>query len=409
MSNQFERPKPEIHPARSGEFDGLREAALDSTYVSLGNRRTSSVHEFYRYPARFPPAFAEAVIRAFSIPGDVVLDPYVGGGTTAVAAQELGRRVVASDINPLATFVTSVKTDVLNKGEIADLQKWGEELTQLRLSDPVQIPTKWIRAGYLRNLNSPEVWRIRDSIALALSRVSRLRTGRAQEFARCAILRTGQWALDMRSSAPSVSDFREALHSNLHGMLAVMSARASASLSPVRVKTSGLPGIQASGLLDGWTRPQLVLTSPPYPGVYVLYHRWKVLGRKESPAPYWITSQLDGHGMTRYTMGNHKEEGLTTYFDAIHDGFAELVEIADPNAWFVQVVGFKNVERDLPRYLDVLSAAGLSEVLIPNLSTSDDGRLWRSVPNRRWWTQNEKGQRQSAHTSNELVMFHRVS
>src|SRR5438270_9377278 len=33
----------------------LRDATLSSTYVSMGSRRTASVHEFYRYPARFSP------------------------------------------------------------------------------------------------------------------------------------------------------------------------------------------------------------------------------------------------------------------------------------------------------------------------------------------------------------------
>ena len=65
-------------------LDRLRAAALDSSYVSLGSRRTASPHEFYRYPARFPPAFAHAVIKAFTKPGDIVLDPFLGGGTTLV-------------------------------------------------------------------------------------------------------------------------------------------------------------------------------------------------------------------------------------------------------------------------------------------------------------------------------------
>ena len=41
---------------------------------------------------------------------------------------------------------------------------------------------------------------------------------------------------------------------------------------------------------------KLVLTSPPYPGVHVLYHRWQVQGRRETPAPFWIVTaaSLDG-------------------------------------------------------------------------------------------------------------------
>lgn len=38
-------------------------------------------HNFYRYPARFSPALVRAAIRAFTKPGDLILDPFVGGGT----------------------------------------------------------------------------------------------------------------------------------------------------------------------------------------------------------------------------------------------------------------------------------------------------------------------------------------
>jgi hypothetical protein len=43
-------------------------------------------HGFYKYPARFSPAFARAAIRTFTHPGDLVLDNHVGGGTTLVEA-----------------------------------------------------------------------------------------------------------------------------------------------------------------------------------------------------------------------------------------------------------------------------------------------------------------------------------
>jgi len=39
-------------------------------------------HSYYKYPARFSPSFVRAAIQAFTCPGDVCLDPHVGGGTT---------------------------------------------------------------------------------------------------------------------------------------------------------------------------------------------------------------------------------------------------------------------------------------------------------------------------------------
>ncbi|SRR5216684_124112 len=62
-------------------------------------------HGFYKYPARFSPKFARAAIETFTEPGDLVLDPHVGGGTTLVEAFAAGRDAIGIDISELAEFV----------------------------------------------------------------------------------------------------------------------------------------------------------------------------------------------------------------------------------------------------------------------------------------------------------------
>src|SRR5687768_8259008 len=71
-------------------------------------------HNFYRYPARMSPELAHAVITQFSNPDDIILDPFMGGGTTIVEALANGRRAIGIDLNPLAAFVTLVKTTPLS-------------------------------------------------------------------------------------------------------------------------------------------------------------------------------------------------------------------------------------------------------------------------------------------------------
>ncbi|MHC4069421.1 MAG: DNA methyltransferase, partial [Planctomycetota bacterium] len=61
-------------------FERLTQSALDK------NRIIGLTHNFYRYPARFSPTFASTAIKLFSKHGDIVLDPYMGGGTTIVEA-----------------------------------------------------------------------------------------------------------------------------------------------------------------------------------------------------------------------------------------------------------------------------------------------------------------------------------
>ena len=109
-------------------LEGVRVAALSRTPISLGIRRTVSPHEFYRYPARFSPALAAAIIEAFSGPGDVVADYFVGGGTTLVEAMRSGRLAIGSDINALAVFVSRVKTRRYTAGELAQVLEWADQV-----------------------------------------------------------------------------------------------------------------------------------------------------------------------------------------------------------------------------------------------------------------------------------------
>jgi site-specific DNA-methyltransferase (adenine-specific) len=53
-----------------------------------------------KHPAQFPLALAKDHISSWSNPGDLVLDPFSGSGTTAKAAKELGRRFIGFEINP---------------------------------------------------------------------------------------------------------------------------------------------------------------------------------------------------------------------------------------------------------------------------------------------------------------------
>ena len=113
----------------------LRAAARDQDQI------VGLTHGFYRYPARFSPQFAGAAIEQFTQSGDLVLDPFAGGGTAIVEALARGRAVVGNDINSLAVFVSRVKTTPLTISEIATVRTWAQEsqslrcISKLRLSD----------------------------------------------------------------------------------------------------------------------------------------------------------------------------------------------------------------------------------------------------------------------------------
>jgi hypothetical protein len=59
----------------------------------------------------FPETFVEKWVERLTGPGDYVLDPFCGRGTTPFQALLMGRKAVASDINPVAYCVTRAKTN----------------------------------------------------------------------------------------------------------------------------------------------------------------------------------------------------------------------------------------------------------------------------------------------------------
>ncbi|MCJ7709368.1 MAG: site-specific DNA-methyltransferase [Chloroflexi bacterium] len=61
------------------------------------------------YPTQKPVRLLERIIAASSRPGDLVLDPYAGSGTTGVAAARLGRRWLLIDRNPAAVAIARAR------------------------------------------------------------------------------------------------------------------------------------------------------------------------------------------------------------------------------------------------------------------------------------------------------------
>ena len=53
------------------------------------------------HPAVFPVALVEAVLTAFSDPGDLIYEPFCGSGTQLVAAERAGRRCFAMELDPV--------------------------------------------------------------------------------------------------------------------------------------------------------------------------------------------------------------------------------------------------------------------------------------------------------------------
>ncbi len=87
-----------------------------------------SFHPMCSYLASFPAALAHAFIARYSRPGDIVLDPFSGRGTTSLQAAAEGRIGVGNDLNPFAHLLTAAKAEPATRADAVT------RLTGLRLA-----------------------------------------------------------------------------------------------------------------------------------------------------------------------------------------------------------------------------------------------------------------------------------
>lgn len=78
------------------------------------------LHSLCSYPSKMKPALAHFLVKAFTAPGETVLDPFAGVGTVPFEAAAQGRNAVGTDLSAFAALVTAAKTDPAEPAEVAE-------------------------------------------------------------------------------------------------------------------------------------------------------------------------------------------------------------------------------------------------------------------------------------------------
>lgn len=96
--------------------------------------RTKHVHRLHPYLGKYVPQLVEVFLRKFFVPGQTVLDPFVGSGTTSVQAIELGINSIGCDVSAFNILLARVKTAKYNltrtRNEVMDILKRVRLVTQ---------------------------------------------------------------------------------------------------------------------------------------------------------------------------------------------------------------------------------------------------------------------------------------
>ena len=93
-----------------------RELAYPANVLHLATECANKNHS-----ATFPLALPKWFIKLFTKKGDIVMDPFVGSGTTAIAAKSLGRNYIGIDISP---EYCEMADDNLQKLKVQGVLQW---------------------------------------------------------------------------------------------------------------------------------------------------------------------------------------------------------------------------------------------------------------------------------------------
>ena len=99
-----------LHTPDRPTLDGGTTSSGD-LWHSVSSRWGHSMHTMCSYQGMFPAKVAHQFIQQYSRPGELVLDPFSGRGTTPLQARVEGRRAIANDLSPLAYVLSRAKTE----------------------------------------------------------------------------------------------------------------------------------------------------------------------------------------------------------------------------------------------------------------------------------------------------------
>jgi hypothetical protein len=322
-----------------------------------------------------------------------------------------GRHAVGFDISSLAAFLSRVKTTPLSGHDTKELIEWLKDMECLMPSLTVVAPCAE-REYYQKNAPSSSL----EFFNAIVEKTELLSKERQRKFIRMMLLAVGQWALDCKTFEPGWDELktyflnfaRESI-SRYYSFITEVALKLQIPrcklASQRRIINRACEESESDRRIPrSWLPAKLVVTSPPYPGVHVLYHRWQIKGRRETPLPFWLAATRDGSGESYYSMGPRSQPELTTYFRRLKESFASVRKLLAPDALVFQLVAFSQPDWQLPLYLEKMSEAGYTELMPACELTylSKDGRIWRNVPGRRWYANSAK--RSSA--NQEVLLIH---
>ncbi|MHA2139919.1 MAG: DNA methyltransferase [Candidatus Thorarchaeota archaeon] len=339
----------------------------------ISQDQTFLTHGIHKFPAKFFPELPRYLIKRYSEPSQIVLDPMCGSGTVILEAMLSNRTGVGVDIDPIARLITKAKTTPLNHDSLdsaaRDLSKLIQERNMSGEFTP-SIPEFNYRDAWFKDFVLRELAIVRDSICDVMISESDYDSSQGiRDFMRVvfsSIIRDVSNAdphctrtvirknLEKKISPGEVLDrFSNVLSKQVRAMRDLSDVYLSMSIGDVQIPegTATQTGLEDESV-------DLAVTSPPYINA-VDYPRTHQLEM------YWLGLVEDGplSNMKRKYIGTetvYKDE----YSQLRESGFESLdpllrrIFTKDPRRSFIVFKFFEDMKEQLKEIYRVLHPGG---------------------------------------------------
>lgn len=298
-------------------------------------------HNFHPYPAKFIPQIPKAIIDRYSQPGDVVLDPFCGCGTSLVEAALAGRVSYGSDINPIACMVSRAKTANITRDELQALEDLTDKLKRESVEPLTPDKLEMVRASIpvFRNRDHWFQSDVQIELARILRHIRQANLGCAEDIALTAFSAILVRVSNQESETRWVSTMKHIKVDRIVDIyvtkLLDMTAR---TIAFSKLAKSSAYVYQSNAVrLDylGDASVSLVVTSPPYLSSfdYYLYHKLRF---------FWLG--FDQKVAQEAEIGSRNKhcdlsQGVETYIQAMTSCFRECHRVLRPEGRLAIVVG----------------------------------------------------------------------
>jgi hypothetical protein len=358
--------------------------------LSLSGTTTAFTHGLHRFAAKFIPQVPAWALDSFATPGSVVVDPFMGSGTTLVEGLVRGGTTIGVDIDPLARFIARAKVTPVDHERISGLAaelavRWRGPAATLRppMAD-IEKFGHWFSAdqwGWVQSLRD-EILRLdcsddeRAFLLVVFSSTLRWVSNADDQSQKTYVSGT------LRKQPPPVADvFWRFLRRATAGLADLNRQRQHDAV--VVIPDDG----DATGLGLEPASVDLAVTSPPYldsvdyPYNMMLEYFWlgpmlgvpdrrsfnalrrKPIGAKHPAVPVDLPPGLEGW-VPLGGMPLARRAATTTYFALMERHFTEMARCLKPGARYVFVVGNSQTLIDMVPLHEALvrlaAGAGLS-------------------------------------------------